>query len=85
MALAPDLMDALLLLTSGLGAWIMRIMWTAIRDLQAADRASAEKVASIEVLVSGSYITRQEYRDDARAMFAALQRIEEKLDSKVDK
>jgi hypothetical protein len=68
-----------------LGGYFVKTLWEAIKDVQAADRALVEKVAAIEVLVAGSYVTRSEYRDDLRTITATLERIEQKLDSKQDK
>jgi hypothetical protein len=68
-----------------LGGYFVKTLWEAIKDVQAADRALTEKVAAIEVLVAGSYVTRTEYRDDLRNINTVLERIESKLDGKQDK
>lgn len=63
----------------------MKAMWAAVRDLQAQDRELAEKVSSIEVLVAGAYVKREELREISAAIFKKLDRIEQKVDSKQDK
>ena len=68
-----------------LGGWWLKVLWDAVKDLQAADKDLAEKVGEIEVLVAGSYITRHDFDKIAAAIFAKLDKIEDKLDRKVDK
>jgi hypothetical protein len=38
--------------------WLLHSMWEAVKDLQAADKQLTNKVAAIEVLVAGKYVTR---------------------------
>ena len=45
----------------------------------------AKKISSIEVLVAGSYMTRNELTEIMKTVFTKLDRIEHKLDKKVDK
>jgi hypothetical protein len=47
--------------------------------------ALADKVSEVEILVAGSYVKRDELSAMTNALFAKLDRIEEKLDKKVDK
>lgn len=68
-----------------LGGYFVKTLWEAIKDVQAADLRLSEKVAAIEVLVAGSYVTRTEFRDDLRTISQLLERIETKLDGKADK
>jgi hypothetical protein len=44
-----------------------------------------EKVNSIEILVAGNYITKNDFDKIGAAIFAKLDKIEDKLDRKVDK
>lgn len=60
-------------------------LWEAVKDLQAADKALAEKVSSIEVLVAGKYCTRDELAGAIGRITTQLDRIEEKLAGKADK
>ena len=68
-----------------LGGWWLKVMWDALKDLQQADRALTEKVASIEVLVAGGYVTRDEFDRNLNAVFTKLDRIYELLSTKADR
>jgi hypothetical protein len=72
-----------------LGGWWMRVMWESIKELQAADKMLVDKLSSVEVLVAGTYIKRHEFdaaiTSLSTALFNKLDRIEDKLDQKVDK
>jgi hypothetical protein len=68
-----------------LGGWWMKVMWEALKDLQKADKELVEKVGSIEVLVAGTYIKRDDFDKVASEIFAKLDRINDKLDRKADK
>ena len=68
-----------------LGGWVLKTMWEALKDLQSADKELANKVSGIEVLVAGTYVTRDELTRTIQAMMNKLDRIEDKLDHKVDK
>jgi CHASE3 domain sensor protein len=67
------------------GGWILNSLWGAVKDLQNADKQLAEKVNQIEVLVAGEYATREDFKSLSNAIFTKLDRIEDKLDAKVDK
>ena len=71
--------------TGFLGGWWLKVLWDAVKDLQTADKVLVEKVSSIEVLVAGNYMTRADFDKIAAAIFAKLDKIEDKLDRKVDK
>lgn len=70
--------------SAGIGFFV-RAVWEAVKELQRADKDLAQKVSNIEVLVAGAYVTREEHAGAMRALFAKLDRIEEKLGSKADK
>lgn len=75
-------------LLSGFGAligFLLNAVWQAVKDLQRADAKLAEKVAEIEVLVAGDYVKRDDLAELSRALFSKLDKIEDKLDKKVDK
>jgi len=65
--------------------WVLTGLKDSMKQLQAADLALAEKVQAIEVLVAGEYIKRTEVEKDLTEIFKVCQRIEDKLDRKVDK
>ena len=69
----------------GLIGFLLNVVWQAVKDLQKADIALAERVGEIEVLVAGSYITKTDFTSVTDAIFRKLDRIEDKLDGKADK
>lgn len=68
-----------------LGGWWMRVMWQSLKELQQQDSKLADKVGNIEVLVAGHYVKRDDMNRDIAAIFAKLDRIEDKIDKKADK
>lgn len=68
-----------------LGGWWLKVLWGAVKDLQSADKELAEKVSSIEILVAGQYVKRDDFDRVANAIFAKLDKIMDKLDTKADK
>lgn len=79
------LINALLSLVAFLGGWWMRVMWASLSELRAADSHLTEKVQAIEVLVAGNYVKRDELDKLADALFKKLDRIESKVDTKMDR
>jgi len=65
--------------------WILNTIWGSLKDLQAADKALVDKVASIEVLVAGRYVTRDEFNTSLNAIFTKLDRIQDLISQKADK
>ena len=75
-------------LLAGFGAligFLLNAVWQAVKDLQTADKELTGKVAEIEVLVAGAYVRKDEFTQSVSALFAKLDRIEDKLGKKVDK
>jgi hypothetical protein len=83
--MSQDLYNIALGLAAFLGGWWMKVMWESLKDLQKTDKELAEKVGSIEVLVAGTYIKRDDFDKVADAIFRKLDKIEDKLDGKADK
>ena len=69
----------------GLLGFLLNTVWQAVKDLQKADKDLSDKVAEIEVLVAGAYVKKDDIDKLSNAIFAKLDRIEDKLDGKVDK
>ena len=57
-----------------LGGWWLKVLWDAVKDLQAADKVLVEKVSSIEILVAGNYITRADFDKIGAAISEAFGR-----------
>lgn len=68
-----------------LGGWWLKVMWETLKDLQSADKALAEKVASIEVLVAGRYISREEFNTVVNRLFEKLDNIQNTVAGKADR
>lgn len=79
------ILNVLFGLISFLAGWIINVLWAALKDLQQADKELSDKVAQIEVLVSGDYIRKSDFERFSDAVFKKLDRIDEKLDKKEDK
>lgn len=58
---------------------VIKWLWVAHKELQAADKDLAEKVSKIEVLVAGQYITRDEFERAVQRIFDKLDHIEMKI------
>ena len=75
-------------LLAGFGAligFLLNAVWQSVKDLQKSDKDIAAKVADIEVLVAGDYVKKNEFQDNIKALFTKLDKIEDKIDRKVDK
>jgi len=74
-----------LAVTGFLGGWVLKVIWEAVKELQLADKILIEKVASIEILIAGNYMSKTDFDKIAAAIFAKLDKIDDKLDRKADK
>lgn len=75
-------------LLAGFGAligFLLNAVWQAVKDLQKSDQALVQKVGELEVLVAGDYVRKEELQDSIKALFAKLDKIEDKIDRKADK
>jgi len=72
-------------IAGALGGWWMKAMWEAVKDLKEADEKLTTQVSDLKVLVAGDYVRREMFDRLSDAIFAKLDRIESKLDHKVDK
>ena len=69
-----------LALCGALGGWVLKVIWDAVKDLQAADKVLVEKVNTIEILIAGNYMSKSDFDKIAAAIFAKLDKIDDKLD-----
>jgi hypothetical protein len=65
--------------------WALKVVWDSLTALHKADRDLANKVAAIEVLVAGEYVTRDEFRSVVEALHHKLDRVLEALNKKMDR
>lgn len=68
-----------------LGGFLLNALWQAVKDLQATDNKLAEKVASVEKVVAGEYMRREEFTTMMDTLFKKLDRIEDKVERKADR
>lgn len=68
-----------------MGGWILNTVWEAVKDLQAADKELTEKVSSIELLVAGRYVTRDEFNNTLSQVFNKLDIIKDIVSQKADR
>lgn len=74
-----------LALAAFLGGYVLNSVRDSVKALHEADEHLTSKVQSIEVLVAGQYVRRDDLDKVLTALFQKLDRIESKLDGKVDK
>jgi hypothetical protein len=77
--------NIVLSLVAFLGGWVLNSIRDSIAALQRTDNDLADKVQHIEVLVAGSYVKRDDLDKLTTALFDKLDKIDAKLDRKVDK
>lgn len=65
--------------------FLLNSIWNSIKDLQKEDKQLATDLAEIKILVAGEYMSKDDFDRSVKALFNKLDRIEEKLDKKVDK
>ena len=65
--------------------WVLNTIWGSLKDLQTADKALVDKVAAIEILVAGRYVTRDEFNVALTAISSKLDRIQDLLSQKADR
>lgn len=65
--------------------WVLNNLWSAVKELQDADKELAEKVGQIEILVAGRYITRDEFDRVLNSVFVKLDKIQDLLMQKADR
>jgi len=82
---SQTIINTAIALVGFLGGWILKVIWEAVKELQFADKVLVEKVNTIEILIAGNYMSKIDFDKIAVAIFAKLDKIEDKLDRKVDK
>lgn len=64
---------------------LIKAMWDSYKELKKADLSLADKVNSIEVLVAGQYVKREDFDRVANQIFSKLDKISDKIDRKADR
>lgn len=65
--------------------FVVRALWQGLKDLRAADKELVDKIHNIDKLVAGDYVKRDKLDACIATISLKLDRIESKLDRKVDK
>lgn len=65
--------------------FMLKVIWQAVKDLQAADKQLSDEVAAMKVLVAGDYVHKDYLERTVAALFSKLDRIEERLEDKLAK
>ena len=75
---AQALINTLFGVIGAIGGFMLKAMWDAIKSLQV-------EMSALQASVSANYVRRDDFKDHAMRIESMLVRIEDKLDSKVDK
>ena len=82
---SQDFINLALGAISFLGGWVVKNLQDSTKSLRDADERLTLKVQSIEVLVAGQYIKREDFDKTISALFTKLDKIESKLDMKANR
>ncbi len=66
-------------------AFILKIVWEGLRELQKGDVELSAQVASVRLMMADSYVKRTDFENFSKAIFVKLDKIEDKIDHKADK
>ncbi len=80
-----SIFDITISVIGALGGWILKTIWDAIKELQKDDKELSEKLSHVEVLVAGGYVKVDKFDMVVNKIFDKLDKIDSKLDKKVDK
>ena len=69
----------------GLIGFLLHILLKSVEDLHNNERELSNKINEIEIQMAGSYICKTDFNKTMDRVFAKLDRIEEKLNEKMDK
>lgn len=83
--MTQELFNIVVGVAGALGGWWLKVMWESLKDLRDQDGKLAEKVSRIEVLVAGTYVSREELDRAINRLFDKLDHIELKIDAKADR
>jgi hypothetical protein len=70
---------------SFLAGFLLNNVWAEVKSLQATDKSTIDRLSSIEILVAGNYVKRQEFAHTMDRLFTELKEISAKLNSKADR
>lgn len=79
------IVNVLFTLVGALGAYVLNSLQKEIKESKILNAILDNKIHLLEVLVAGQYVKKDELEKLSVALFRKLDRIESKLDNKVDK
>lgn len=85
MSFDPQFIYILFGLIIAIFGWFFRQIISNIEQLKSADVKLSDRFYQLELLVSGEYIKRSEFKGLLEAVFSKLDKISEKLDTKQDR
>lgn len=65
--------------------WVLKFFYDDLKSLQITNKELNGHIQGIKVLVAGEYVKKSAFDDMGKAVMLKLDRIEDKLDRKVDK
>ena len=68
-----------------IAGWFMHVMWDAHKEVRKDAKDAKDDVRAIEKEVANTYVRKDDFHQFMQPIRAQLDRIEEKLDRKVDK
>ena len=77
--------DIAVTLIAFLGGWLLKTIRDDISELKQADKEVADAVNELRVALPEKYVRKEDFRTALEDISRILQRIEQKLDDKVDK
>ena len=82
---SQEIFNIVLAVAGMFGGWYMKAIWESLKELKAADDKLTDQISGLKVMVAGDYVRRESFDKLSEALFSKLDRIENKLDGKVDK
>jgi regulator of replication initiation timing len=77
--------DIALSLITFLGGWLMKTLFDRIDKLEEADNRMTQALNDLRVELPSRYVDKEDFIRVSNKMLSTLERIEDKLDKKVDK
>jgi hypothetical protein len=75
---SQEVINVIIAVGMSVGGWFARQMWEAVQNLKT-------DINKLEVKLPTEYVSKQEFNDRWIEVLSALRRIEDKIDTKVDK
>lgn len=80
-----EIINILLGVCGTMGMFLLTTVFRRISELAVETKTQGDKIAAVEVLVAGRYITRDEFTSTCNTLFTKLDSISDKLNGKADK